>query len=950
MDCCWLLLSSVATGNVVLLLTVNGFGDPMNMKNSHELSAEDVIKHLRTDREKGLSESDASARRAEYGANKLAEAAPAPWWKRLATQFQDLVIWILILAAVLAGAMGEWIDTIAILAIVVLNGLIGFMQEERAEQALASLQKMSAPLAKVVRAGVLHQVPAEELVPGDCIQVEAGDNVPADCRLMTSFSLGIQEAALTGESVPVEKAADVVLSKASALGDRRNMIYMGTVVSSGKATAVVVQTGMHTELGQIAGLLNRSEREQTPLQKRLAELGRVLVFVCLGIVLVIFTLQMMRGGKVLETLLVSVSLAVAAVPEGLPAVVTMTLALGLQRMVKRNALVRKLPSVETLGSVNVVCSDKTGTLTRNEMTVREVWTASQHFRVSGAGYAPQGEFLQVDSAGEPEQNTPLAAPGFHPELRPLLLAGARCNNSAINPKPNDSGAWQCVGDPTEGALLVLAMKAGIDVRSDNDRVLFEIPFDSDRKMMSVVTRCDRGFVVMHCKGAPEVILSRCETERSGEQEIRLTEIRRAAIVKAGSELAGKAYRVLALAYRTLPKDTPVESLSEKHLVFAGLIGMIDPPREEVRDAVLKCRTAGIRPVMITGDHPDTAMAIARELHIADQHSLVLSGQQLESIPQDRFAETVGNVSVFARVTAEHKLRIVRALKSRGFIVAMTGDGVNDAPAVRAADIGIAMGVTGTDVTKEASDMILMDDNFTSIVNAVEEGRGIFDNIQKFVHFLLSCNTSEVLLMFLSALVGWPVPLIAIQILWINLVTDGLPALALGMESPESDIMSRAPRPAAESVLTKRRGLLIVANGGLMAIVILVAFWIVYQGDPERIKAAQSVAFGVAAFSQIFYAFSCRSHTRTLPELGFFTNPWLLGAVTASAILQASVMLIPMTARVFGVSPGLTWEWIVIAAAALIPVTVIELFKLLLARVLKRGVSSAEFAKSSAAAG
>lgn len=902
----------------------------MSPSTFHTLSSDDVIRQLQTDKVRGLADAEALQRRRISGPNRLAETVPVPWWKRLASQFRDLVIWILILAAVLAGAMGEWIDTIAILAIVALNGLIGFTQEERAEQALASLQKLSSPMARVFRDGVQRLIPAEELVPGDYVHLEAGDNIPADCRLITSFRVQVQEAALTGESVPVEKQAEAILEEAAPLGDRRNMIYMGTVVATGKATAVVVRIGMQTELGQIAGLLNRSEHEQTPLQKRLAELGRVLVLVCLGIVLIIFTLQMIRGGRVLETLLVSVSLAVAAVPEGLPAVVTMTLALGLQRMVKRNALVRKLPSVETLGSVNVICSDKTGTLTRNEMTVREVVTASHRLRISGAGYVPHGEFL-VDfgkSAERPvdEGDEKLTNPSLHPELRPLLVAGARCNNAAIQPGADGSGNWQCVGDPTEGALIVLAMKAGIDVSTAHERVLFEIPFDSDRRMMSVVTVGAGRSAVMYSKGAPEVILARCTSERSGSGELALTDARRSALMQANKELAEKAYRVLALAYRTLPREPEPENSREENLVFAGLIGMIDPPRDEVRDAVVRCRTAGIRPVMITGDHPDTAMAIARELKIATAESQVLTGQQVQAIPPGELAWAIGEVSVFARVSAEHKLRIVQGLKSRGCIVAMTGDGVNDAPAVRAADIGIAMGVTGTDVTKEASDMILMDDNFTSIVNAVEEGRGIFDNIQKFVHFLLSCNTSEVLLMFLSAIVGWPVPLVAIQILWINLVTDGLPALALGMESPEPDIMSRAPRPMEESVLTKRRGLLIVAHGLLMAASTLTSFWLVYQGNPERIQSAQSVAFGVAAFTQLFFAFACRSQTRTLPELGLFSNPWITGAIVFSAMLQASVMLIPVTARIFQVSASLTWEWWIIAVASLIPVSVVELLK------------------------
>ncbi len=895
----------------------------------HIVPVDDILKTLAVNARLGLAKSEVDRRRSESGSNVLSKSAPVPIWRRLLGQFSDFVIWILIFASLIAGLMGEWVDTFAILAIVLLNGIIGFMQEERAERALASLQKLSSPMAKVLREGEMQLLPASELVPGDCLLLEAGDNVPADCRLLTSFSLQVQEAALTGESVPADKDADCSLAENASLGDRRNMIYLGTVTAAGKATAVVVQTGMRTELGRIAGLLNRSEREQTPLQRRLAELGKVLVGVCLIIVVVIFVLQMMRGGDVLEVLLVSVSLAVAAVPEGLPAVVTMTLALGLQRMVQRNALVRKLPSVETLGSVTVICSDKTGTLTRNEMTVREIVTGTQRFRISGAGYSPHGEFLRIDDSnnGSPSGETNVVAQN-DPELLPLLMSAARCNNATIQPRDGEVGGWQVIGDPTEGALLVVALKAGIQARDSSESVLFEIPFDSNRKTMSVVIRSADGRIVMHSKGAPEVILRKCVRERRGDAEVELTEERRQEIMQMSSQLASRAYRVLALAYRD-QTTAASQVYEESELVFAGLVGMIDPPREEAREAVRKCRIAGIRPVMITGDHPETALAIARELNIADDHSRVMSGRELDAATPEQLESDVESVSVFARVSAEHKLRIVKALKARGQIVAMTGDGVNDAPAVKAADIGIAMGVTGTDVTKEASDMILMDDNFASIVNAVEEGRGIFDNIRKFVHFLLSCNTSEVLLMFIAALAGWPVPLMAIQILWINLVTDGLPALALGMEPPEKDIMNRPPRAPEQAVLTRRSGLLILSHGLLIASVTLAGFWIVYQGDATHLARARTVTFAVAAFSQLFFAFGCRSHRYTMPQLGVMTNLWLFAAVAVSVLLQLSIMTIPWAQTVFEVATHLSWEWLLILLLSLLPVTVIEVLKIVL---------------------
>jgi Ca2+-transporting ATPase len=910
----------------------------------HTLSATSVCEKFLTDPQQGLEPQEVVRRRDKYGANELTEAASEPLWKKLLAQFRDLVIWILIVAAVIAGLMGEWVDTVAILTIVVLNGVIGFMQEERAEKALASLQKMSSPMAKVLRSGTIHSVPAVDLVPGDCIQLEGGDNIPADARLLTAFSFQVQEAALTGESLPVEKQSLTLLPENASLGDRSNMLYMGTVASAGKASAVIVETGMQTELGHIASLLGPSERELTPLQRRLAELGKVLVVVCLCIVVIIFLLQLMRGGNILEMVLVSVSLAVAAVPEGLPAVVTMTLALGLQRMAKRNALVRKLPSVETLGSVNVICSDKTGTLTRNEMTVREIVTASARFQVTGSGYAPQGEFLRrelsdsptgLPSSGSPSSGASPSAENSvqameDSELHPLLVAAARCNNATVRLRENTPDSWHVIGDPTEGALMVAAMKAGVNLKEDGYSVLFEIPFDSERKTMSVVTRRPDGSIVMHSKGAPEVILSLSLSERRGDAEVRLTDERRQQIMQTSSQLASQALRVLALAYRTA-EDNSADHKAEVDLVFIGLVGMIDPPRDEARDAVQKCQLAGIRPVMITGDHPETALAIAQELHIADATSRVMSGQELDAISDEQLAEQAEAVAVYARVSAEHKLRVVRALKSRGHVVAMTGDGVNDAPAVKAADIGIAMGVTGTDVTKEASDMILMDDNFASIINAVEEGRGIFANIQKFVHFLLSCNSSEVLLMFIAAVLGWPVPLIAIQILWINLVTDGLPALALGMEPSERDIMLRPPRAPGESVLTKERGLVILYHGLLMAAVTLLGFWIIYRGDESNIARARTVTFAISAFAQLFFAVGCRSLRSTMPELGLFSNPWLFAAISASATMQVMIMVIPFTQKVFGISDHLTWEWLLILALALTPVTLIELFKIGAAR-------------------
>ncbi|GIW86369.1 MAG: calcium-transporting P-type ATPase, PMR1-type [Isosphaeraceae bacterium] len=881
--------------------------------------------------EEGLRSQQVAMLRDGYGVNALAEAPPIPIWRKFVAQFNDLVIWILIVAAIISGLLGEWPDAIAILAIVLLNGLLGFFQEERAEEALAALQKLSAPLAKVMRDGVLHSLPARELVPGDILELEAGDNIPADARLIQSFGFRVQEAALTGESVPVEKDAGVVLGAATPLGDRRNMTYMGTVAAAGKARAVVVATGMSTELGHIAGLLQRYKPEPTPLQRRLTELGKVLIVVCLAIVGLIFSLQVLRGGGLVEVFLLSVSLAVAAVPEGLPAVVTMALALGLQRMVKRNALIRKLPSVETLGSVTVICSDKTGTLTRNEMTVQEIVAGGERFRVTGVGYTPRGKFLRAGSDG-PSAGSPGEVPvdpRDHPDLLHALTIGLRCNNAKLNPQGAGADAWQVIGDPTEGALVVAALKARLQADLPQEWPIFEIPFDSERKAMSVVVRDRQGSPLMYTKGAPEVILGKCAAELRASKVEALTPERRSQIMQAGGAMAGRALRVLGLAYRELPAGA--NAADEEHdLVFAGLVGMIDPPREEVKDAVRRCHEAGIRPVMITGDHPATALAIARELRIAGDKDRAVTGQELNDWSEDELAEHVEQIPVYARVSAEHKLRVVQAWKRQGQVVAMTGDGVNDAPAVKAADIGIAMGVTGTDVTKQASAMVLMDDNFTSIVNAVEEGRCIYDNVQKVLQFLLSCNAGEILLMLVTSLLGWPAPLVPIQLLWINLVTDGLPAIALSLEKPEPGIMRRKPRSSQASMLSRRLGLNILLQGALVGGAALAAFGFVYLADPdnpENVGRARTMAFCVLVYGELLRSLAARSQTLTLARLGFFSNPYLLGAIGVSFLLQLSVVMLPFARPFFESVQHFAWEWALLFGLALVPVTVIELLKI-----------------------
>lgn len=910
-------------------LDVTIAGDAPSKNSPYARPIEEVLASLEVDRDHGLSAREADARLHRYGANQLTAAPPEPVWRKLAAQFQNLVIWILIAAAVISGALGEWVDALAIVAIVILNGVIGFLQETRAEQALAALQRLSAPTARVVRDGAATLIAARDLVPGDLIELEAGDSVPADVRLVRAFGMTVQEAALTGESVPVEKLPEALLAEETALGDRQNMVYMGTIVAAGKGRAVVVGTGATTELGHIAGLLERHEAEPTPLQRRLAELGRILIVVCLAIVSVVFVLQWLHDGNFVQAFLTSVSLAVAAVPEGLPTVVTIALALGLQRMARRNALVRKLPSVETLGSVTVICSDKTGTLTRNEMTVREVFVGDRKFQVTGTGYMPRGDFLlRSTTTGDamPDGSVMKVNPASEPDLVQSLTIGAWCNNAHLVPPGRGESGWHIIGDPTEGALLVAARKAGIEATERNSAIVFELPFESNRKAMSVLLRRQDGTRVLYTKGAPEVVLSSSVAELQGGAAVPLDDARRQQLLSINAEMASRALRVLALAYRHDPPEQAGPKL-ESELVFAGLVGMMDPPRDEAKVAVATCRQAGIRPVMITGDHPGTAAAVARELGIMDSHDLTLAGSELDRLSDEQLVNEVERVAVYARATAEHKLRIVRAWKSRGQVVAMTGDGVNDAPAIKAADIGIAMGITGTDVTKEASDMVLIDDNFASIVSAVEEGRGIFDNIQKVLQFLLSCNFGEILLMLVASLFGWPAPLLPVQLLWINLVTDGLPALALSLEPPDRDIMRRKPRRPNESILSARLGLVILVQGLLVGGVGLAAFAFGFLGHDGHLDRARAMTFCVIVYAELFRSLASRSYTRTLFQLGLFTNPALILAIVVSGLLQTSVAVIPFTQQVFAVPAHTAVEWTIIVVLALTPVTVLEMGKL-----------------------
>ncbi len=883
-----------------------------------------LVASLGSDTRNGLSQQAAAERLARDGRNVLQLAKTIPWWKRLAAQFYNLMIALLIAAAIIAGFLGDWIDTAAILTIVVMNALLGFVQEQRAEQAMGALNRLSSPLAKTKRDGITTLIPAEQLVVGDIILLEAGDRMPADARLVDEFGLQTLESSLTGESTPVFKRANTELPPGTPLADRVNSLFAGTSVTAGKATAIVTSTGMNTEIGGIARLLQQTEAEQTPLQRRLAELGQVLVKVCLSLVAVIFVLQWLRGGSLVDVLLTSVSLAVAAIPEGLPAVVTVTLAIGMQRMAKRNALIRKLPSVETLGCVTVICTDKTGTLTQNEMTVRKLWVFDRTWRVDGQGYSSNGDIHLLKASTD----SPDAA--GHPETLVRLLQYADSCNNAIWTRETASKPATSLGDPTEIALKVVAAKAGVVSGWTLDDLVHENPFESDRKRMSQIYRDESGGLLMIVKGAPEEVLAVSSHYLQECDSVAMLDEHRQRVLERSSEMASEALRVLAVGYRKV-SETPEDWQSESDLTFIGLIGMLDPPRREAKEAVQRCRNAGIRPIMITGDHPETAIAIAKEVGIAESDIRVMIGSEIESKSEKDLAQQIMDYSVVARVTAEHKLRVVNAWKSHGHIVAMTGDGVNDAPAVKAADIGVVMGITGTDVAKEAADMVLTDDNFVSIVNAVEEGRGIYENIRKFLQFLLACNSSEVMFMFAASLIGWPSPLLAIQILWINLITDGIPALALASEPLGKDLMTRPPRPINESILNWESGRAILLHGLLMAIVTLTGFAWSYQGTTERLEEARAVAFCILTLTQIFYSMACRDLDRIMPSVGLFSNPFLVFAMVGSIAIQLAAIAIPWSAEILGLQ-AMPWSDLpMIILLSLIPVTLVELKKMLFSK-------------------
>jgi len=890
----------------------------VNMDKWHARSADEAMIYWQTDSADGLSTQEVKNRLAQFGYNEMREQPPTPWWRRFLAQFQDFMVLVLLAATLIAGLLGEYTDAVTILAIVIINAVLGFIQEYRAEKSLQALKLLAAPSAAVVRNGVLQQVPARELVPGDIIVFAAGDKLAADARLIMAHNLEVEEAALTGESLPVRKVADKTFLETAPLGDRKNMVYAGTVVTRGRGKAVVCATGMNTEIGKIADMIQSTPDEATPLERRLENLGRWLVWGCILVCAIVVVAGVAKGESLFLMCMSGISLAVAAIPEGLPAIVTVCLALGVQRMIKRNAIIRKLPAVETLGCTTIICSDKTGTLTQNAMTVKQIYIPHRIIKVTGVGYDINGSFLSDEQEIFPPKDK---------ALYQCLLIGALCNNSIL--KRNEvsisglwrrrNSSWSIEGDPTEGALVVAAAKAGIwrDELEKRIQRLAEIPFESERRRMSVIYQDANGYDTLYVKGAPDTIEKLCRYYYDGAGERPLSPEVLAAIDQANEEMTSQALRVLAVAYRRLTKaeaENPSEML-EDNLVFVGLIGMIDPPREEAKAAIALCRQAGIKTAMITGDHPNTAIAIASELRMYDPKiHRVLTGAEMDSLSDEALRKIVNDVTVYARVSPAHKLRIVRALKRRGHIVAMTGDGINDAPAVKEADIGVAMGITGTDVTKEASAMILTDDNFATIVAAVEEGRGIYDNIRKFIRYLMACNIGEVLTMFLAALLGLPLPLLPIQILWVNLVTDGLPAMALGVDPIDPDVMRRPPRPPGESVFSRGLSRKIISRGLQIGLSTLGVFCYGYL-MLDDLPLARTMAFCTLVCCQLFHVYDCRSEILTIFEIGFFSNKYLVLATGCSLLMLLAVLYLPGLQSIFSTVPLTLADWVVIIVVA-----------------------------------
>lgn len=943
-----------------------------NKKDSYQQSIQELASAYETDIRLGLSETEALARLERYGRNELPAGKVVPRWQKFLAQFQNVLVILLLIATAISA--GLWFyeresalpyEAIAIFAVVLLNALMGYIQESRAEEAVAALRQMSAARAKVIRGGVQRSVVAAELVPGDIILVEEGDTIPADARLIQTTALQTTEAALTGESLPVSKDTGLIMEPAE-LGDRHNMIFSGTAVTFGRAYALVVAIGAQTQMGHIAGMLAMVPPETTLLQQELARVGKLLGIIVMAIAVIMITTIILIGNVsslavLMDVLILGVALAVAAIPEGLPAVVTAVLALGVQRMARRNAIVRHLPAVETLGSATIIASDKTGTLTKNEMTVRVVITASGRIEMTGTGYSPKGEVRHCSPGDnkypdnlpqsdlhvieEDEANGRIEGALRH-ELERALIIADRASNAVLQ---HDADEWRVQGDPTEGALIVAARKAGLEADALDARFerVGELPFSSERKLMTTLhanTKKSECLLVF-TKGAPDALLARCSFELVGEETKPLTPERRSEILKLNEELAAEALRSLGVAFRSIPTDAfeadRADESIEYNLVFVGLIGMLDPPREEAKNAVSRAKAAGIRPIMITGDHPVTATVIAVQLGITEDRQVV-TGAKLEQLSDEELDRTVKEVSVYARVNPEHKLRIVKALQRGGEVTAMTGDGVNDAPALKTSDIGVAMGITGTDVSREAADMVLTDDNFASIVAAVEEGRTIFSNIRKFLRYLLSSNIGEVLVMFFGVLLANIIglqtedglivlPLLATQLLWVNLVTDGAPALALGVDPGDAHVMLRPPRIKGERVITSEMWFgiafvgVITAVGTLLVIDACLPHGLIEGSD--SIPYAQTMAFNTLVLFSLFNVLNARSDEQSA-FVGLFSNKWLWSAISLSLLLQVAVIYVPFLQHAFSTVSLSLQDWLLCAGVASSVLWLRELSKLM----------------------
>ncbi|HHU91532.1 MAG TPA: calcium-translocating P-type ATPase, SERCA-type [Halanaerobiaceae bacterium] len=880
---------------------------------------EDVLKAFEVDPVTGLSSAEVKGRLEKYGRNKLAAKAKKSILALFFGQLKDMLIYVLLAAAGITFVIGEYVDGLIILLVVILNAVIGVVQEYKAEKAIEALQEMSTPKALVRRDGEIREINSEEIVPGDIVIIEAGRYIPADLRLIETANLQIEESALTGESVPTEKEASFIIEDPNtAIGDRDNMAFMSTLATYGRGVGIVVGTGMDTEIGKIARILDEDVEELTPLQKRLDQLGRTLGFLALGICALIFIMALFQGRPLFEMFLTAISLAVAAIPEGLAAIVAIVLALGVSRMSKKNAIVKKLPAVETLGSVNIICSDKTGTLTQNRMTVVKTYTLDR--------------LKEIPATGEG-----LQAAGDEAELIKSLVL---CSDASYE-------HGEGTGDPTEIALIVLGYRHQLDKKTLNEKHqrLSEKPFDSERKLMSTLNVEGEAYRV-HTKGAIDNILKISSKALVDGKVVPLTEELKARYLEMAEEMSDDALRVLGAAYKDVDKVIGPDEM-EEDLIVLGLVGMIDPPRLEVMDSIREAKEAGITPVMITGDHRNTAVAIAKELGIANSIEESITGAEIDQLSEEEFSRSIDKYRVFARVSPEHKVKIVRAFKARGNIVSMTGDGVNDAPSLKYADIGVAMGITGTDVAKGASDMILTDDNFTTIVHAIEEGRNIYNNIKKSVTFLLSCNLGEVVAIFLSILFAWPVPLLPTQILWVNLITDSLPAIALGIDPGDKDVMKKKPRDPEESFFAEGAGLRAIIGGLLIGLLTLAVFYYGlgdygYSTGFSKIPAdalsyARTMSFVVLALSQLFYSLSIRNSSKSIWRIGVFSNKYLIAAILLGAVLQFGLISVPFLARAFNLYSLSLQDWSLLLVLALIPMLVNELIKIIIK--YKNGVST-----------